>query len=575
MTLDRTAIARILDQIGSYYELQGDNPFRIRAFRMASRTIQSLPVDPETALADGSLANARAIGPAILGIVKELIETGHAGVLDELREQIPPGLVEMLDISGLGVAKVRQIHQRLGIDSIAELEDAAQDGRLAALPGFGLKTAENVLKGIARLRRVAVYRLAHHAARDAEALREAFATVPGVLQAIVAGEVRRRLELVREIVIVLVSDHPAADIFGALRNQPGVTEFGEHDERWATVRLAGGASARVVVTPPVNLGAVLVQATGSDAHLAELTARAETMGYTLHGTALWHGREFVATPTEAALYHALGLVEIPPELREGRGEIALATKPLPPLIERRHLRGFIHCHTNYSDGSLTVRELAAGCRDAGYEYVGITDHSRAAADAGGLTVEDLERQWAEVDAANAEGPGIRILKGIEVDILADGRLDYEDEVLARFDFVIASIHARFQMDREAMTARILTAMNSPYLNILGHLTGRLLLSRDPYPLDLDRIFGAAAERGIAIEINADPERLDLDWRVLPAARAAGVMISIGADAHNLAGLGNVDYGVGIARKGGLGPADILNTRSVEEFLAFVQRRRPA
>jgi DNA polymerase (family 10) len=342
-----------------------------------------------------------------------------------------------------------------------------------------------------------------------------------------------------------------------------------------TLRFSGGASAQIVVTTPVNLGAVLVQATGSEAHLEALAQHAAARGHNLSGAALWHGSEFVPTPTEAHLYRALGLAEIPPELREGGGEIeAAAAGTLPRLVQRSDLRGFLHCHTTYSDGSTSVEELALACQAAGYAYVGLTDHSQTAAYAGGLGPEDLARQADEVDAVNARLAGTRVLKGVEADILADGRLDYEEAVLRRLDFVIASIHSRFNLNPREMTTRLLHAMDNPYLTIIGHPTGRLLLSREPYGVDLDAVFEKAAAAGVAMEINADPHRLDLDWRVLRRARAGGVTISIGADAHNVAGIGNVEYGVGIARKGWLGPVDILNTRTADEFLAFAGRRRP-
>jgi DNA polymerase (family 10) len=246
---------------------------------------------------------------------------------------------------------------------------------------------------------------------------------------------------------------------------------------------------------------------------------------------------------------------------------------VPPLLERSHLRGFLHCHTSYSDGTNTVAQLALACRDAGYEWIGITDHSRAAAYAGGMQPDDLRRQWDEIDEFNAANHGILVLKGIESDILADGALDYPDDILAQFDFLIASVHSRFNLGEAEMTARFLRAIESPYLTIIGHPTGRLLLSREGYAVDLDAIFEAAGKAGVAIEINADPYRLDLDWRVLGRAREAGVMISIGADAHSVAGLANVDFGVAIARKGGLGPDDILNCRSAGDFLAFARARR--
>ncbi|HZE75638.1 MAG TPA: DNA polymerase/3'-5' exonuclease PolX [Gemmatimonadales bacterium] len=572
--MDKKAVGQVLEQIASFMELKGDNPFRIRAFRTAARAVSGIPGDLGQALEDGSLAGTKGVGPGTLQIISELAATGRSTLLEELREQVPPGLVEMLEISGLGVAKIRQIHEVLDIDSVPELEAAARDGRLARLPRFGPKTSENVLRGIAYLRQASAFRLSHHAAEEAEGLRRALEKLPGVVHAFVAGDVRRRSELVRDQVLVLVAEVPPAELFDRLTRLPGVHEFAGQDERRVTLRFAGGASAQIVVTTPVNLGAVLVQATGSEAHLEALARHAKTKGYDLSGAALWRGHEFVPTPGEADLYRALGLADIPPELREGRGEIeAAAAAALPALLERQQLRGLLHCHTNYSDGSNTVEEVALACRAEGYSYVGLTDHSQAAAYAGGLRGEDLARQADEVDAVNAKLDGIRVLKGIEADILVDGRIDYDDAVLGQLDFVIASIHSRFNLSAKEMTSRVLAAMDNRHVTIIGHPTGRLLLSRDPYGIDLDAVFAKAAASGVAMEINADPHRLDLDWRVLRRARELGVTISIGADAHNVSGIANVEYGVGMARKGWLGAADILNARSMDEFLAFTRARR--
>ncbi len=572
--MDKKAVADILEQIAAFLELRGENPFRIRAFRTAARAIGAFPGDLRQGLEDGSLAAAKGVGPATLQIATELLNTGRAEILEDLREQIPPGLVEMLSISGLGVAKIRQIHDVLGIESLPELETAALDGRLAKLPRFGRKTSENILKSIAFLRQANTFRLSHHAAEEAEGLRVALARLPGVTAAIVAGDVRRRSEVVRDLVLVLVAEVSPAELFKRLSQLPGVHEFAGQDERRLTLRFAGGASAQIVVTTPVNVGAVLVQATGSEQHLAELASHASGQGFSLAGAALWRGSEFVPTPDEEHLYRALGLPFLAPELREGTGEVAAAARgDLPRLLELADLRGFLHCHTNYSDGSNSVEQLALACRDAGYQYVGITDHSQAAAYAGGLSPDDLLRQADEIDEVNGRLQSIRVLKGVEADILADGRVDFEDRVLARLDFVIASIHSRFNMSPPEMTARMLAAMDNPYLTIIGHPTGRLLLSRDPYGLDLDAVIEKAAASGVALEINADPHRLDLDWRVLRRARAGGAMISIGADAHSVSGIANVEYGVGMARKGWLGPGDILNARTVEDFTARAQRRR--
>jgi len=572
--MDKKAVGQVLEQIASFMELKGDNPFRIRAFRTAARAVSGIPGDLGQALEDGSLAGTKGVGPGTLQIISELAATGRSTLLEELREQVPPGLVEMLEISGLGVAKIRQIHEVLDIDSVPELEAAARDGRLARLPRFGPKTSENVLRGIAYLRQASAFRLSHHAAEEAEGLRRALEKLPGVVHAFVAGDVRRRSELVRDQVLVLMAEVPPAELFDRLTRLPGVHEFAGQDERRVTLRFAGGASAQIVVTTPVNLGAVLVQATGSEAHLEALARHAKTKGYDLSGAALWRGHEFVPTPGEADLYRALGLADIPPELREGRGEIeAAGAAALPALLERQQLRGLLHCHTNYSDGSNTVEEVALACQAEGYSYVGLTDHSQAAAYAGGLRGEDLARQAEEVDAVNAKLDGIRVLKGIEADILVDGRIDYDDAVLGQLDFVIASIHSRFNLSAKEMTSRVLAAMDNRHVTIIGHPTGRLLLSRDPYGIDLDAVFAKAAASGVAMEINADPHRLDLDWRVLRRARELGVTISIGADAHNVSGIANVEYGVGMARKGWLGAADILNARSMDEFLAFTRARR--
>jgi DNA polymerase (family X) len=572
--MDKKAVAQVLEQIAAFLELKGENPFRIRAFRTAARAVGGFPADLRDGIDDGSLAATKGVGPATLQIVAEIVTTGRASMLEELREQIPPGLVEMLAIQGLGVAKIRQIHDVLDIDSLPELEAAALDGRLARLSRFGPKTSENILKGIAYLRQASAFRLLHHAADEAEGLRAALERMPGVLQVVVAGDVRRRAEVVRDLVLVIVADVPPGELFKRLSQLPGVHEFAGQDDRRLTLRFAGGASAQIVVTTPVNTGAVLVQATGSEAHLRALAVHAASRDLALSGAVLWRGSAFVPTPDEAAFYAALGLDCIPPELREGQNEIEAAERhALPRLLERGDLRGFLHCHTRYSDGSNSVEELARACRASGYEYVGITDHSQAAAYAGGLKAGDLARQADEIDEVNGRLEGIRVLKGVEADILQDGRIDFDEAVLARLDFVIASIHSRFNMNAAEMTARMLAAMDNPHLTIIGHPTGRLLLSRDPYGLDVDAVIEKAAATGVALEINADPHRLDLDWRLARRARDRGAAISIGADAHSAAGIANVEYGVSMARKAWLGAGDILNALPAEEFLARVARRR--
>ena len=546
--MDKLAVRSVLEHIAAFLEFKGENPPRVRIYQNAART------------------GVRADAPAeVLEVMRELAATGRSTTLDELREQIPPGLVEMLRISGLGVAKVRQIHERLHIESLTELEDAAADGRLAALPRFGRKTAENVRKGIAALRQASAFRLLHHALDEAQGIARALAALDGVRRDEIAGSVRRRLEIVRDLdfVVIHAGNGMREALIRRLDDAPGVIELAGK-EGAITLRFASGAVAKVFLATESDAGLALLRATGSVDHVAQLEALLAGAG----AEGPW--------PDEESVYRAAGLPWIAPELREGIGEIeAAAAGRLPRLLEQRDLKGLVHCHTNYSDGTTTVAEWADACRAEGYEWMGVTDHSESSAYAGGLRAEDVTRQHAEIDAVNRRSSDFRVLKGVEADILVDGSLDYGPAVLDRFDFVIASIHTRFGMTETEMTERVLRALDDPHTTILGHPTGRLLLARDPYAIDLERVLQRAAERGVAVEVNADPHRLDLDWRMVRRARELGVPISLGADAHSVAGMTNVALGVGIARKGWLAAEDVLNTRDAEGFLAHARRRRHA
>jgi DNA polymerase (family 10) len=572
--MDRADVAATLTEIAALLELKGESRFRVRAYQTAARVIAAHPGDLRAARSRGALAELRGLGPATQDIVGELLDTGRCRMLEDLRDQVAPGLADLLQLPGLGVARIRQIHESLHVDSLADLAEAARDGRLARLPRFGPKTAERILRGIVFLQRQAGAMLVHHARREAENLAAALRALPGVERAEIAGSVRRRCELVRDLDVVVVTAKPASALLRDVRGLPEIVEATQGGDSGIHARLDGGTTADLYVVAPPQAGFVFVRATGSVAHLALLTARAAERGMRWEDDGLHGPGGALHADTEEAVFAALGLDWIPPELREGGEEVAAAaTGALPRLVTRDDLQGFLHCHSQYSDGSSGMAEWIVAATEAGYRYVGITDHSPATAFGGGLGAKDIARQHREIDAANAAADRCRILKGVEADILATGELDYTPALRRRFDFVIASVHGRHGMDGEAMTARVLRAMDDPTMTILGHPTGRLLLSREAYPMDLDRVFARAAERRVAIEINADPQRLDLDWRVLRRAVAAGVPISIGADAHGPAQMRNMDYGVGIARKGWLRADDILNTRPLDAFLAFARARR--
>src|SRR2546429_315616 len=513
--MDNQPGRRTLDQLAAFLALQGEDAVSVRAVRHAARS--------------------------------ELLATGRSSALDELREQVSPGLAEMLRIPGLGAAKVRRIHESLAIESLAELEAAAGDGRLAALPRFGAKTAESVRRGIASLRQASGPRLFHHAQDELEAVRSALAGLEGsgLLRVEIAGAVRRRSEGIEALELVAVHEGEAArgTLVPPLSRAYGVTEIaGQGGD--GTLRFPSRTVVEVLLTTPERFGLDWIRATGSPAHVAALETRARAMGVSLSAS-------FVDEPL---VYRALGLAWVPPELREGSGELeAAANGGLPLLVEQGDLRGLLHCHSNYSDGTVTIADWAAACRAAGYAWVGITDHSKSSPYAGGLATEDVAQQHHEIDQVNARVSGVRVLKGVEADILADGTLDYGPDVLDRFDFVIGSIHSRFGMSEAEMTRRVLTATDDPPLPILRHPTGPPPLWRAPYAVDLEQVLAKAAARGIAVEVNADPHRLDLDWRMVRRAREPGVACSLCADAPSTPGLGQLPAAPGVAPPGWLAP----------------------
>jgi DNA polymerase (family X) len=572
--LDSRTAAHTLTLIGSLFELRGEQRYKVRAYQNAARAVLETDSDDiGDLLRSGELAELPGVGPATLAVLRDLVETGESRLLERLREEIPEGLIEMLRVPGLGTAKIHLIHTALGVTTLDELEAAARDGRLASLPRFGPKTAERVLRGIEVARRAGTRVLLVNAMAEAARIVEGLRHHPLVRRAEVAGSVRRYVEVAGDIDIVAECDDPDRVAADAAR-APGVKRAqGTGGTR--RIEHVDGTVVDLYCVDADEFPVALWRATGSAAHVAAASSAVRTKRLRFDGDRLLRADgSRVRLTDEHVLYSALGLTWIEPEMREDCGEIeAAVTGSLPTLLlEPGHVRGALHCHTTYSDGSASVAEMAEGARQLGWEYLGISDHSQAAFYAGGLRPADVARQHDEIDELNALLHGFRVLKGIEADILADGRLDYDERTLDSFDFVIGSIHSRFGMDGPKMTERVLRALDDPHLTVLAHPTGRLLLRRDPYVIDLDAVIDKAAERGVALELNADPYRLDLDWRHCLAAKRRGVTVSIGPDAHSVGGLMNVDLGVALARKAWLEPGNVLNCLSADEVV--LRTRRP-
>jgi DNA polymerase (family 10) len=571
--------AAALSEIAMLLEVVGGNPFRAKAFSSAARALETSTADLHQLAAAGRLQSLSGVGEGIGAVLEELVGTGTSGMLEELRAKTPLGLYDLMKIKGLGAKRIRTLYADLGVDGLDALEKAALAGRIATLPGLGAKTEQKILEGIAFARSLRGRRRYYQAIEAAAGLLELVEGLPGVVQARAAGQVRRRLEVVDSIDLVASSKDPAA-VLAAFRAIQGVESADDDDaDHRAEVTFADGLTARLTCVLPTRFGAALVWATGSDEHLAQLSARAEERGHRLNAEGLAKGNRLVATPDEEKVYEVLGLAWIAPELREGWGEVqAAADGTLPKLVEAEDLRGTFHCHTTWSDGRASVAEMAQAARERGWAYLGIADHSQAAGYAGGLPPAAVRKQHREIDAWNAEHGGrgkkrFRLFKGVESDILADGRLDYDDAVLASFDYVVGSVHSGFQMPEREMTNRLIRAVSHPRITMLGHATGRLLLKRDGYAVDVRAVIDAAAEHGVCVEINADPHRLDVDWKNARYAAEKGVLVPINPDAHSTGALGNVLYGVNVARKAWLTAPQVLNTWELEPLEEFLAQRK--
>jgi DNA polymerase (family X) len=578
--MDPRAAAHVLTQIATLLELHGQPPLRVRGFQAAARTVATLPESDLRAAANSGSGDAlEGVSPEALEVVRDLVQTNSALLLETLQEETPEGLLEMLRVPGLGPARIRLIHDGLHIETLQELEAAVADGRLAALPRFGEKTAERIGLGIASLREAGAFVLHEHGAAEAERLRALIAAHPDVLDVAVAGSVRRRCEVVRDVDLVAAVRGSPSVVAAALSHTDGVREVIGGGGRTVTLRFANGTRLDLACVRPEQFALALWRATGSDAHVRAVTEHAAARGFTLTGDELRDAQGALCpVSTEADLYRHLDLATIAPELREGTDEItAAADGTLPVLITEPDLRGAMHCHSQYSDGGSTIAEMAAAALARGWRYLGVSDHSQSNTYAGGLSRDAILRQHDEIDALNAsfaeQGVDFRVLKGIEADILPCGRVDYDTVVLDSFDFVIASVHTRYGMNERQMTDRVLKALDDPHLTVLGHPTGRLLLTREPFAIDMGEVIARAGEVGVAVELNADPHRLDIDWRLCRIARHHGTMVSIGPDAHSPQGLDHITLGVDTARKGWLSATNVLNTRSANAVLAFARARR--
>ena len=552
--LDASSVAALLREFAQRSALRGGNPFRAKAYARAADNLLALSLPLAQMIAQDRLREIPGVGNAIAEIIKKLHATGTHPALEKMRHEIPAGVLEMLTVPGLRADKVLKLYQELGLSSLAELEAAAREGRPQKIKGLGASLQTKILRGIEMQRAAQGRRHIHRAAellKTAEKhLREAH---PDIIRVTAAGDFRRGCELVGNLSLV-----------AEVRTLPNGPQT-----------IAAGGDLTAYLTDAAHCGITLLLATGSGAHLASLRALAAERYMSLDENGLRRGGKLIAAASEDSIYKALGMQPVPPELREGRDEVARALAgTLPELVTDEDIAGILHAHTDRSDGLDTLETMAEATLSRGYEYFGVADHSRSAHYAGGLSPEEVPEQQAEADRLNKKyGKRFRIFKGIESDILMDGSLDYPEEVLETFDFVVASVHGRFKMDRAAQTERIIRAVSNPYTTILGHMTGRLLLRRPGYDIDIEKVLAACAEHGVAVEINANPWRLDLDWRWHETALKLGCLMSINPDAHSTRELDLTHWGVAMARKGGVPKDRVLNCLSKDELASYLEKRR--
>jgi len=567
-------IAAAFNEIADLLEIEEANPFRVRAYRNAARVVGGLSAEAAAMVERGDdLAELPGIGKDLAQKIAELAQTGTTPLLDKLRQQLPPALVELLRLPGLGPKRVKALHDELDIETLPQLHRALKDGRVAGLPGFGEKLTQQLLRAVtARSAAPERMKLAR-AAQYAEPLLAYLEKLPEVDKAAIAGSYRRARETVGDIDIVVTAKN-AAPVAAAFQSYPEVARVTASGTTRSAVVLRSGLQVDLRVVGPECYGAALVYFTGSKAHNIAIRRIGQERGLKINEYGVFRGSRRVAGDTEESVYRAIKLPLIPPELREDRGEIdAARSGNLPALVTLADIRGDLHAHTTATDGRASLRDMALGAKALGYQYIAITEHSRHVTVAHGLDPARLRRQIAQIDQLNADGIGITVLKGIELDILDGGRLDLPDTILSKLDLVVAAVHSKFHLSRDAQTERILRALDNPYVTMLAHPSGRLIGERDPYDVDMAAILKKAKAVSCFVELNADPDRLDLLDTHCRMAKDAGVLVSINTDAHAVSDFAHMRFGVGQARRGWLEKSDVLNTRPLAQLRDLLARRR--
>ncbi len=571
--MDKEQIIKTLKDISVLMELRDENPFKIRAYQNSARALQASDIDLNRDLSVKDLTDIKGIGSHIAEKIKTMLDSGELKFYRDLKESVPPGLVEMLAIPSMGPKKIKYLFDNLHISNIGQLEYACKENRLVDLPNFGKKTQENILKGIEVLKRFKGKYLFANIIEEAEAVHKKIKGSKYVIRSSLAGSVRRKKEIVKDIDIVASSEHPdkVMDFFASLEEAEDIIARGDTK---SSIRLKSGINVDIRIVEDFQYPYALHHFTGSKEHNTAMRTAAKKDNIKMNEYGLFKNGRLVKCSDESDIFSFFSMDWIPPELRENFGEIEAAkNKTLPKLIDEKDIKGIFHIHTTYSDGSVSIEQVCNHLQKLGLQYAGISEHSKTASYAGGLKKDDVRRYLEEIDELNLKYSGFKIFKGIESDILLDGSLDYNDRILAGFDFIIAAVHSSFALSEQQMTERIIKAIENRFTTMIAHPTGRLLLARDAYSVDIVRIVNAAAENNVDIELNASPFRLDLDWRMCKYAREKGVRIFVNPDAHNLNDLSNYKFGINIARKGWLEKRDVPNTLSLAEIDKYLKDKK--